>query len=233
MARRLIWRFSEGGRSELGAWLDGRIVDSSDKALDWLSPSCSVRLWHPRDSVPDVVLDWRQWLERHPLEEVPSLAFSETMRDVDLFVGVCSVGNDPTWAGGGPEQYAPYWQMYAVGELSESSKTRRAVVEALIPRLKIASRLSLEERFLVVRGDLASYKIHLGSGNVLIEPGSRYLCIVAARGPSFPQKRDFWLPFEGDHGLSVILSKALTLAADTSITDPLILRQIQPTGQAF
>jgi hypothetical protein len=41
-------------------------------------------------------------------------------------------------------------------------------------------------------------------------------------------KRDMWLPFEGDHGLSVILSKALLLAADTTITDPLILRQIQP-----
>ncbi|WP_074316435.1 DUF4132 domain-containing protein [Singulisphaera sp. GP187] len=36
-----------------------------------------------------------------PLEEVPPLAFSEVMRDVDLFVGVASVGNDPSWADGG------------------------------------------------------------------------------------------------------------------------------------
>ena len=31
------------------------------------------------------------------LTDVPVLVFTEVMRDVDLFVGVCSVGNDPTW----------------------------------------------------------------------------------------------------------------------------------------
>jgi hypothetical protein len=35
------------------------------------------------------------------LADVPSLAFSEVMRDVDLFVGVASVGNDPTWTDNG------------------------------------------------------------------------------------------------------------------------------------
>jgi hypothetical protein len=30
------------------------------------------------------------------LADVPPLVFSEVMRDVDLFVAVCSVGNDPT-----------------------------------------------------------------------------------------------------------------------------------------
>ena len=37
------------------------------------------------------------------LEDVPALVFSEIMRDVDLFVGVAGVGNDPTWQDGGPE----------------------------------------------------------------------------------------------------------------------------------
>ena len=36
-----------------------------------------------------------------PLAEIPPLVFSEIMRDVDLFVGVASVGNDPAWADGG------------------------------------------------------------------------------------------------------------------------------------
>ena len=35
------------------------------------------------------------------LEEISPLVFSEIMRDVDLFVGVASVGNDPTWSDGG------------------------------------------------------------------------------------------------------------------------------------
>ena len=31
--------------------------------------------------------------------------FSEIMRDVDLFVGVASIGNDPTWADRGEQGY--------------------------------------------------------------------------------------------------------------------------------
>src|SRR5207237_1305535 len=85
---------------------------------------------------------------------VPRLVFSEVMRDVDLFVGVASVGNDPTWADGGPQgRYANYWQSYSFGELSATAETRKAVLERVVPRLKIADRCSFAERFLVVRGD--------------------------------------------------------------------------------
>jgi len=39
------------------------------------------------------------------------------MRDVDLFVGVASVGNDPTWADGGPQaRFRNYWNDYGFGE---------------------------------------------------------------------------------------------------------------------
>src|SRR5437899_2610222 len=48
------------------------------------------------------------------LAEVPPLLFSELMRDVDLFVGVASVGNDPNWVDGGPEnRFQGYWNTYA------------------------------------------------------------------------------------------------------------------------
>jgi hypothetical protein len=161
------------------------------------------------------------------LADVPTIAFSEGMRDVDLFVGVCSVGNDPNWADRGVEPYGDYWRTFSFGELSESGRTRRSVLEVLIPKLRVSERLSLEDRFLVVRGDLTTYKIHLGSGNVLMEPGSQYLCIVPARGVSPVNMRDVWLPFEGDSGLAIILSKALMLAAERKITDPLIVQQIR------
>jgi hypothetical protein len=59
-----------------------------------------------------------------------------------------------------------------------------------------------------------------------MEPGSRYLCIVPSRGADPPGVRSVWLPFEGDRGLAIILSKALMLASDTTITDPLITSQI-------
>jgi hypothetical protein len=158
-----------------------------------------------------------------PLADVPPLAFSEAMRDIDLFVGVCSIGLDPAWNTHEPRRHADYWQTFAFGALSDTDRTRRAVLERLVPRLKIADRLSLDERFLVVRGDRATYKIHLRSSNILMEPGSQYLCIVpAAAAPA----RDVFLPFEGDRVLALILSKAFLLAADTKITDELILRQL-------
>jgi hypothetical protein len=162
------------------------------------------------------------------LEQVPPLVFSEIMRDVDMFVGVASVANDPNWADGGPEgRYQNYWASYSFGDLSETAKTRRGVLERLVPRLKIAGRCHLADRVLVVRGDVRTYKIHLGSGNILMEPNDQYLCIVPARGAAaeaFTGK--VFLPFEGDNTLAIILSKAFLLAEDTKITDPTIVRQI-------
>jgi hypothetical protein len=85
----------------------------------------------------------------------------------------------------------------------------------------------VEGGFLAVRGDRAAHRIHLGSGNVLMEPRSRYLCIVegaATRGTP----RSVPLPFEGDHKLSLILSKAFLLADDRHIRDETILLQLPP-----
>jgi hypothetical protein len=162
------------------------------------------------------------------LDQIPALVLSEVLRDVDLFVGVGSVGNDPNWQDGGPEgRFRTYWHAYSFGELSETAKTRRAVLERLIPRLKIAERCSFSDKFLVVRGDLRTYKIHLGSGNILMEPNDQYLCIVQARGSSADAADKVFLPFEGDSTLSLVLSKAFLLAADKKITDPSITRQIE------
>jgi hypothetical protein len=163
-----------------------------------------------------------------PLEQVPPLVLSEIMRDVDLFVGVGSVGNDPTWADGGPAgRYRDYWTRYAFGDLSETAKMRRDVLGRLIPRLKIAARCQLTDRFLTVRGDIRTYKIHLGSGNILMQPNDQYLCIVPARGATTTASDGTrFVPFEGDGTLAIILSKALLLANDAAITDPTIVRQI-------
>lgn len=162
------------------------------------------------------------------LAQVPPRAFSELMRDVDLFVGVCSVGNDPNWSDGGPDgRYRDYWQQASFGELSASANTRREVLSRLIPRLRIAESCSLDERHLIVRGSLRSYKIHLGSGNILMTPNDAYLCIVPGQGMAAQGAGKVYLPFEGDNLLSIILSKALMLADDTKITDPTIVSQIR------
>jgi hypothetical protein len=150
-----------------------------------------------------------------PLEQIPPLVFSEIMRDVDLFVGVASLGNDPNWLDVGPEvRYRDYWNGFSFGELTESARTRKQVLEMLLPRLKIAERCELTDKFLVVTGDIRKYKIHLGSGNILMEPNDQYLCIVPSRGA-------------GEVTLAVIISKAFLLAEDKKITDPTIIRQLK------
>lgn len=161
-----------------------------------------------------------------PLAEIPPLVFSEIMRDVDLFVGVASVGNDPNWNDGGPRgRYRDYWASYSFGELGATAQTRKSLLERLVPRLKIASRCTLSERFLIVKGDIRTYKIHLGSGNILMEPNDQYLCIVPKQTTA--SAKPMFLPFEGDGTLSVILSKAFLLAEDTKIKDPTILSQLK------
>ncbi|MBA4851104.1 DUF4132 domain-containing protein [Emticicia sp. BO119] len=159
------------------------------------------------------------------LADVPPIVFSEMMRDVDLFVGVCSIGNDPNWIDGGNRFGNNYWQTYSFGDLGELAKTRKQVLERLIPRLKIAKVVEITGNFLVVKGKLRTYKIHVGSGNILMTPNDHYLCIVPDRNPSATDK--LFLPFEGDAVLSIILSKAFLLANDDKITDPTITRQIK------
>jgi hypothetical protein len=163
------------------------------------------------------------WRET-PLTDVPPLLFSEAMRDVDLFVGVTSIAADPDWTDGGARR--TYWERASFAELTESAEARRDALQRILPRLKIADRCTLAGRFLVVRGDLRTYKIHLGSANILMEPDDSYLCIVPAAGPATRSTNQLFLPFEDDR-LSLILSKAFLLAADTEITDPSILTQIE------
>ncbi|PYC69798.1 hypothetical protein C7C46_27890 [Streptomyces tateyamensis] len=176
-------------------------------------------------------LSRRTWLGRRaavnslPLADIPPLVLSEVLRDVDLFVGVASVGNDPTWQDGGPGgRFQAYWTSYGFGELNQNAQTRRALLERLVPRLAIADRCTLDGRFLHVRGERHTYKIHLGSGNILRSPNDQYLCIVPKSAVAAPQTG--FLPFEGDRMLAVILSKAVVLAEDTKITDPTILSQL-------
>ncbi len=158
-----------------------------------------------------------------PLDKIDPVLFSELMRDVDLFVGVAGIGNDPTWPSRDDNSFGEYWSRAAFGELTEAGRSRHAVLADILPGLAIASRCRLEGRYLAVEGKLRSYRIHLGSGNVQMEPNSQYLCVVPDRPAAGARVR---LPFEGDATLSVILSKAFLLAADDEIKDSSIRRQI-------
>ena len=160
-----------------------------------------------------------------PLEEIPPLVFSEVMRDVNLFVEGATIGKDPTWSQGGPQgRHRQYWQNYAFGELGAAGLIRKEALQRLVPRLKIGNLCQFEERFLTVKGSWRTYKIHCGSGNILMEPNEQCLCIPLKQneGETFPVT----LPFEGDRMLSAIISKAFLLANDTKITDAAVVSQI-------
>ncbi len=158
---------------------------------------------------------------RMQLVDVPDVVFSECMRDVDLFVGVCSVALDDTWR----DRAYQYWGSHGFGELTEIAKSRYDVIERILPALKNNERLSLDGKFLKVTGKHRTYKIHLGSSNILMEPNDSYLCIV----PKSESK--VMLPFEGDRTLGLILSKAMLLLNDIKIKDQTILSQIGLIGQ--
>ena len=64
-----------------------------------------------------------------------------------------------------------------------------------------------------------------------MEPNDQYLCIVPGHGRRAAER--VLLPFEGDQGLAIILSKAFLLAQDDQIEDETILSQIAPSRRAW
>jgi Domain of unknown function (DUF4132) len=194
-------------------WVDVATQDLSDSYIYLYLSTDQVRFCDRVSRVP------------RNLDTIPPLVFSEVMRNVDLFVGVCSVGNDPNWVNGGNVNINNYWDSYSFGELGITAQLRRELLARLLPKLKIRDCCSLSDRNLIVSGELNTYHIHLGSGNIMMEPGSRYLCIVPDRLKTDRDK--VLLPFEGDPMLAIILSKAFLLANDRSITDPSIVSQIK------
>jgi len=161
------------------------------------------------------------------LIDVPSIVFSEMMRDIDLFVGVTSIGTDAATDMYANNAHTNYIDAFSKAELSARAIVRKEVLSNIISKLAIAPRCSFDNKHLIVKGDLRAYKIHLGSSNILMEPNDQYLCIVPSSKQKEASTEGLYLPFEGDHMLSVILSKAILLAADKKIKDEGILRQIK------
>ncbi len=229
------WKYSL-----LGAYDDGRDNETCHKYLP--EHKIQAEYWIDELDLDDAFNDTGIWYyiatdqvkfkdengQAMDLVQVPKIVFTEIMRDVDMFVGVCSVGNDPQWMDNNGERQAnrDYWNSYSFGDLNEIAKTRKTILERLLPRLKkIRDKARIDGKFLIVEGKLRTYKIHMGSGNILMEPNDQYLCIVPARSAENATDKVF-IPFDGDKGLSIVLSKAFLLAEDEKISDSTITSQI-------
>ena len=142
--------------------------------------------------------------ENVPLENVPPILFSETMRDLDLVVSVAHVGGvDP--------------------EASHSTVEMRVAIAAELIKLLKLSNVSWIGSHAKIRGKLASYSVHMGSGVVHAE-GVGMVSILPVHSQS---RGRIFLPFaDDDPKTAEILSKILLLSEDGKIKDPAILSQI-------
>lgn len=138
------------------------------------------------------------------LEEVPPRIFSEAMRDLDLVVSVAHRG------GVNPE---------ATGSTVE---IRQALLRETASLLRL-SNITFTPTHAIIKGQLATYSLHLGSAITHIQPGGALFIV-----PVHSQHRGrIFLPFaDDDPRTAEVLSKALLLARDTDIRDPSILQQI-------
>lgn len=140
-----------------------------------------------------------------PLKQVPPRIFSEVMRDLDLVVSVAHRGGvDP--------------------EASASTVEMRGSLLRETCALLGLENVTLNKSHARIRGRLAEYTVHLGSGVVHRLPGGA-LCLV----PVHAQHRGrLFLPFaDDDPKTAEVISKVLLLARDHQIQDPSILEQLR------
>lgn len=142
--------------------------------------------------------------KRLPFDEVDKRIFSETMRDIDLVVSVAHVGEvDP--------------------EASQSSIELRSVIIEETCRLFKLKNVELAKNHAKIKGELAEYSVHLGSGVCHKVAGSS-LSIIPVQSQ---HRGRMFLPFvDDDPKTAEIISKILLLAKDKKIMDPTVLRQI-------
>jgi hypothetical protein len=128
------------------------------------------------------------------------------MRDVDLIASVAQLDDDDeVWS-------------------TETALRRSELITRLVEDLGL-KQVRCEGHFAYIDGKLASYRIHLDSGIIHIQPGN-CLCVVLEHKKEAP----LYLPFaDTDLRMAEILSKIFLLVSDDKITDETILEQIKQT----
>lgn len=175
------------------------IIATIYAAVDWFSPA----------DIEAPILEYVTFYDRKTaknilIKDIPDIIFSEVMRDVDLAISVAHVGGvDP--------------------ETSHSTiQMRKAILEFTLPMFKL-NNVSFKDNFAIIKGNLADYSIHLGSGIVHQMAGAEIaISIVASQ-----HRGRLFLPFiDEDPKTAEIITKVLLFAKDNDIKDPFILNQI-------
>ncbi|MBF0965526.1 MAG: DUF4132 domain-containing protein, partial [Alloprevotella sp.] len=201
------WNASyEGGLQKV--FLAQGICVSLYARADWFSPSAVeaptieyVRFSRTRyvPGVPDL-----------HIADLDPLLYSEVMRDIDMAVSIAFVGGvDP--------------------ETGQSTKELRAAIVRCTAELMKFANVSISGNHVYIKGMLANYTVHLGSGLVRQEGGTVIPII-----PVHSQHRGrIYLPFMDEDPKTVeIISKVVLLVEDNKLKDPTILQWIQPHVQS-
>ncbi|WP_366290777.1 DUF4132 domain-containing protein [Paenibacillus sp. AN1007] len=169
---------------------------------DWFSPADT-----EAPTLETVQFYDRRTYKPVELKDVPSVFFSEVMRDIDLVVSIAHVG------GVDPEASLTTIEM------------RHVIVNESLRLLKI-NNVRLDGNYARIDGELGEYAVHLGSGNVFKQAsGALYIVPVQSQ-----HRGRIFLPFlDEDPRTAEILSKIVLLAEDKKIKDPQILAQLQHT----
>jgi hypothetical protein len=145
-----------------------------------------------------------EWRELALATIAPAL-FSEALRDVDLVVSVAHRGGvDP--------------------EATASTVEMRGALVRETSRLLGLDNVEVLSTHAVVTGTRGTYSVHLGSGGVMLMPGTA-IPIVAVHSQ---HRGRLFLPFaDDDPRTAEVLSKVLLLSRDREIRDPTILEWIR------
>ena len=138
------------------------------------------------------------------ISDVPSVIFSEVMRDVDLAVSVAHAGGvDP--------------------ETSHSTiEMRAAILSFVLPLFRI-NNVKIEGQYAIIGGKIAEYSVHLGSG-VVHQIGGSMIPVLPVHSQ---QRGKIFLPFiDDDPKTAEVIAKVLLFAEDNKIQDPMILSNI-------
>ncbi|HEY6902754.1 MAG TPA: DUF4132 domain-containing protein [Candidatus Acidoferrales bacterium] len=161
------------------------------------------------------------------VEDVPAVVYSEVMRDVDLFTSVSAVGPDETWSDQGDRGTGVISSRGTHDEFAGVLALRIEILSRVLPLTRIAGQCRIEKSWLLVQGQLGSYRIQIAWDSVarVTDSGFRRLNIPPEllEGVSV----DFAaLPIELDHRAQTILRKAHLLADDWKINSPDLIRQL-------
>jgi len=195
--RRWIADYEEGLQK---VYYKDNIIARIYAMADWFSPS----------DIEAPTLEWVEFsnritFQKIKISEVPDILYSEVMRDVDLAVSVAHVGGvDP--------------------ETSHSTmEMRKVIISHNLPLFKL-NNVTFEGNHAIIKGKLASYSIHLGSGVIHMLGGHQVYVL-----PVHSQSRGkIFLPFvDEDPKTAEIMSKIVLFAQDQKIKDPYILNQLK------